>query len=183
VFGVVVSDSEVLQSNARKDAILPIKDVSTSDAQLTLTGEVLDFTPLGLFAYWTRPNLLRQWWPPQAEVEPRAGGAYHYWWPERNDHLRGVFTVFEPGRRLAFTWRWDHEPPEAPTRTVTVSFAPDTRDDERVALTLRHEPYGETQAEQDARKGHLEGWTHFLGKLQSLSPADDWTGAYDRNEE
>ncbi|HEX3272807.1 MAG TPA: SRPBCC domain-containing protein [Ktedonobacterales bacterium] len=162
---------------------MTIKDVSTNAAELTLTGEFLDFTALGLFAYWTRPDLLRQWWPPQAEVEPRAGGAYHYWWPERNDHLRGVFTTFEPGQKLAFTWRWDHEPPEAPTRTVTVSFAPDTRDDERVTLTLRHEPYGETQAEQDARKGHLEGWTYFLGKLQSLSPADDWTGAYDRDEE
>jgi uncharacterized protein YndB with AHSA1/START domain len=162
---------------------MTIKDVSASAAELTLTGEFLDFTALGLFAYWTRPDLLRQWWPPQAEVEPRAGGAYHYWWPERNDDLRGNFTAFEPWRKLAFTWRWDHESPEAPTRTVTVIFAPDTRDDEKVTLTLCHEPYGETPEEQDARKGHLEGWTYFLGKLQSLSPADDWTGAYDRDEE
>ena len=90
---------------------MTIKDVSTSDAELTLTGEFLDFTAPGLFAYWTRPDLLRQWWPPQAEVEPRVGGAYHYWWPERGDHLRGAFTAFEPGQKLAFTWRWDHEPP------------------------------------------------------------------------
>ena len=162
---------------------MTIKDVSTGDTELTLTGEFLDFTALGLFAYWTRPDLLRQWWPPQAEVEPHIGGAYHYWWPERGDHLRGGFTAFEPGKKLAFTWKWDHEPVNAPTRTVTVSFTPDTRDDERVTLTLRHEPYGATQAEQDARKGHLEGWTYFLGKLQSLSPAADWTGAPDRDDE
>ena len=162
---------------------MAIKDVSTSGAELTLTGEFLDFTTLGLFAYWKRPDLLKQWWPPQAELEPRVGGAYHYWWPERDDHLRGVFTVFEPGQKLAFTWRWDHEPADAPTRTVTVTFAPDARDDERVTLTLRHESYGATPGEQDARKGHLEGWTYFLGKLQSLSPADDWTGAPDHDEE
>jgi hypothetical protein len=29
----------------------------------------------------------------------------------------------------------------------------------------------------------LQRWTYFLGKLQSLSPADDWTGAHDRDEE
>ena len=162
---------------------MAIRDVSASHAELTLTCDLLDFTALGLFAYWTRPDLLRQWWPPQAEVEPRAGGAYHYWWPERDDHLRGVYTTFEPGRRLIFTWRWDHEAPEAPTRTVTVTFAPDTRNDGQVTLTLRHESYSETQAEQDARKGHLAGWSYFLGRLQSLSPADDWTSVYDRDEE
>ena len=37
---------------------MTIKDVSTSDAELTLTGEFLDFTAPGLFAYWTRPDLL-----------------------------------------------------------------------------------------------------------------------------
>jgi uncharacterized protein YndB with AHSA1/START domain len=102
---------------------------------------------------------------------------------ERGDHLRGVFTAFELGQKLRFTWRWDHEPPDVPTRTVTVTFTPDPRDDERITLTLRHEPYGETPEEQDAREGHLEGWTYFLGKLQSLSPADDWTGAPNREEE
>ena len=35
---------------------MTIKDVSTSDAELTLTGEFLDFTAPGLFAYWTRPD-------------------------------------------------------------------------------------------------------------------------------
>jgi uncharacterized protein YndB with AHSA1/START domain len=162
---------------------MAIQDISTSTGELTLTSEFLDFTALGLFASWTRPDLLRQWWPPQVKVEPRLGGAYHYWWPERGDQLRGVFTAFEPGQKLAFTWKWDHEPADAPTRTVTVTLTPGSRDDERVTLTLRHEPYGDTPAEQEARKGHLEGWTYFLGKLQSLSPADDWTGAPDRDEE
>jgi uncharacterized protein YndB with AHSA1/START domain len=162
---------------------MTVKDVSTSNAELTLTAAFLDFTALALFGYWTRPDLLRQWWPPQAEIDPRVGGAYHYWWPERGDHLRGVFTAFEPGRRLAFTWRWDHEPASAPTRTVTVTFDPAPRDDEQVTLTLRHEPYGATPAEQEARAGHLDGWTYFLDKLQSLSPADDWTGKQDREDE
>jgi uncharacterized protein YndB with AHSA1/START domain len=165
------------------ETVMVIQDVSASDAELTLRGEFLDFTTPRLFAYWTRPDLLRQRWPPRAEVEPRVGGAYHYWWPERDDHLRGVFTAFEPDQKLAFSWRWDHEPADAPTRSVAVILTPDTRDDERVTLTLRHEPYGATPAEQDARKGHLEGWTYFLSKLQSLSPADDWTGAPDRDEE
>ena len=32
-------------------------------------------------------------------------------------------------------------------------------------LTLTHGPYDATAGSQEMRAGHLEGWTHFLGRL------------------
>jgi uncharacterized protein YndB with AHSA1/START domain len=34
------------------------------------------WSPARLFEYWVRPELLRAWWPPEAEVEPFVGGGY-----------------------------------------------------------------------------------------------------------
>src|SRR5262249_1383479 len=81
--------------------------------------------PERVFTYWTEPALLTLWWPHEAEVEQRIGGAYHLRWPSMSWHLFGEYMDFVPGKTLAFTWRWEHEA-EAPTRTVQVSFSPGT---------------------------------------------------------
>ena len=82
-----------------------------------------------------------------------------------NWHLRGHYTAWEPGKRLAFTWAWDHEPATTPT-TVDITFAPNPVGGTR--LTLRYGPYAPTPAGATERQGHLEGWTHFLTRLQAV---------------
>jgi uncharacterized protein YndB with AHSA1/START domain len=118
-------------------------------------------SPDELFAYWTDPALLTQWWPEQAEADTRPGGAYHLAWPKMGWHLRSVFAAVEPGRHLAFTWRWDHEP-DKPTRTVDVLFEP--VGDLGTQLIVTHGTYAESDREE--RDGHLEGWTYFLTRLR-----------------
>jgi uncharacterized protein YndB with AHSA1/START domain len=66
---------------------------------------------------------------------------------------------------LAFTWRWDSEPAEAPTREVSIRFEP--RAEGGSAITLTHGPYSDAAREDEVRAGHLEGWLHFLGRLQA----------------
>lgn len=155
-----------------------LQDTSANTSELVLVGDFPDFAPIPLFGSWTQPDRIKEWWAPEAEIEPRQGGAYHLWWPEQNHHLRGTYSDFRPGKALAFTWRWDHEPADAPTRTVILAFDPMPAD-AGVRLTLRQFPYGDTDAEKEARAGHLEGWTYFLSRLQSLSPATDWTSDKD----
>ncbi|HLG64653.1 MAG TPA: SRPBCC domain-containing protein [Ktedonosporobacter sp.] len=126
--------------------------------------------PATLFAYWTEPALLQQWWPPEAEIQPEAGGAYHLSWPGRNWHLRGRYTHFEPAKRLGFTWRWDHDPQEMRTREVTLVLEPLTGGGTRLRLT--HKPYDHTPEEQEVRiEQHLTGWMHFLACLQQAVEA------------
>jgi uncharacterized protein YndB with AHSA1/START domain len=122
--------------------------------------------PERLFAYWTVPALLTTWWPREAEIEPRVGGAYHLRWPSMQWHLFGEYVALAPGKTLAFTWRWEHEP-QAPTRTVEVDFT--LMPSGGTVVTVRHGPYADGPAEAEARAGNVEGWLHFLGRLRSLA--------------
>jgi len=129
--------------------------------------------PHTVFDYWTQPALLRQWWPQEAEVESRVGGAYQLGWPQMDWHLRGRYTAFEPGKRLGFTWRWDHDEPDEPEREVLIVLEPlppdrpDGPDGTRLLLT--HGPYSDTPADQELRiEHHLAGWQHFLPRLQQV---------------
>lgn len=117
-------------------------------------------TPERVYAYWTTPSLLCMWWPQQAELDARIGGAYKLSWPAMNWRLRGRYTAMQPGARLAFTWVWEHEATDV--RGVEVLFAPH---ESGTRLTLRHGPYADTPADRESRNGHIEGWLHFLAKL------------------
>ncbi len=118
--------------------------------------------PGELFRYWMQPDLLVQWWPPRAEIDPWEGGQYHLSWPAMKWDLRGTFTHYEQDSRLAFTWRWDHEPNTA-MRHVDVRFEP--IGDIGTQLTLTHSAYLERVKDQEERQGHLDGWTYFLARL------------------
>ena len=118
-------------------------------------------SPNQLFDYWITPQLLTQWWPSEAEIEPRIHGSYHFAWPQMQWHLRGHFTDFEPGKKLSFTWRWDHYPH---TTQVVVDFEPLTESGTK--LTVTHGEYRDSNEDQEARQGHIEGYLYFVGRLQ-----------------
>jgi uncharacterized protein YndB with AHSA1/START domain len=158
---------------------MAIQQLPSGADELILAGDFLDFSPRRLFDYWTRPDLLMQWWPRTAEVRPGVGGGYVFSWPERQQTLRGSYTVFDPGRALTFTWQWEHEPPHVPPIAVSLTYTPLPRGD-GTALRLVQGLYDSTSGDQEMRSGHLEGWRYFLAKLQRLSPARDWTGGIDR---
>jgi uncharacterized protein YndB with AHSA1/START domain len=143
-----------------------VTQLPTTPDTLTVAAMYERAGPDEVFAYWTDPALLRQWWPDRAETDPRPGGAYHLSWPRLGWHLRGEYTAVEPGQRLAFTWRWDHEP-ERPTRTVDVLLDP--VGDLGTQLIVTHGAYAKSDREE--RDGHLEGWTYFLTRLRdALAP-------------
>lgn len=61
-------------------------------------------------------------------------------------------------------------PPSHPTDAAThvdIAFYPLLGGG--TVLTLIHERYPDAPAGQDLRAGHLEGWTHFLARLQGLT--------------
>lgn len=142
----------------------PPQQLPTSTDRLMIAANFPQFAPDVLFEHWTKPDLMCQWWPQQAEIEPGEGGAYHFAWPKMGWHLRGRYVKFDRGRSLSFTWKWDHE--AAPPRHVEIAF--DALPDGGTKITLTHGLYTDSAEDQEERKGHLEGWTHFLGKLQQL---------------
>jgi len=117
-------------------------------------------TPDRVWAHFTQPELMAQWFCPNPSVETtctldvRPGGA---WRCEMGGYaVSGTFTEVEPPSRLAFTWDWDHD--DDPPTTVTVTLTP-VSDGTRLVLA-----HAETEpgAGQD---GHEGGWTISLQRL------------------
>lgn len=133
-------------------------------------------TPERVFALWTEPDELVQWWPEAATFEPRVGGAIHLEFPQ--GHVSGEVTRFEPPHALGFTWiRSDF--PDYPTQ-VDVSLT-DLRDG-RTRVELVHSGWDALPEDYSAEwlPIHDAGWAHFLSKLDDLvagRPVDKTWGA------
>jgi len=124
-------------------------------------------SPQRLFEYWTKPDLVTQWWPISAEIEPCLGGSYHFFWPQTDWHLRGLYTAFQPGKRLAFTWRWKHHPVQ---ELVLVAFEPFA--EHGTHMIIGHGSYNDSPQSQEDKQSHLDGWMHFVPRLQNLVEAE-----------
>lgn len=130
-----------------------------STATTLVIAGVVTATPGQVYECFTHPDAITAWWAPDATTEPRVGGALVASWPDQGWTMRGAYTDLRPGRAVGFMWRWDHEH-EAPPRHVGVDLEPAGNG---TLVTLRHGDY--TAGDQDERRGHLEGWLHFLPRL------------------
>lgn len=131
-------------------------------------------TPQQLFDAWTRPELMTEWFGPghltitDTSTDPRPGGAYRIAMEGYALHdptlyqcvaATGIYTAFEPGRLLAFTWNGTWVPGEE--SLVTVELTPV---DGGTELRLTHEHF-----QSDAsRDGHSKGWSTCLDNLARL---------------
>ena len=123
------------------------------------------------FALITEPDRLRRWKTVSARVDLRAGGQYR--WTVVPGHVAaGTFTEVEPGRRIVFGWGWEGSPDLAPdASTVTITLEPA---EGGTLVRLVHDGLTEQQV-----ASHLEGWKHFLGRLEQAASTgdagpDDW---------
>ncbi len=138
--------------------------VTSSPERIVIEGHLSGFDPAELFTYWTDPELVVQWWPKVASIDPRLGGAYSFSWPEMDWHLRGTYTVFDAAGRLGFTWKWDHGKQQIEPLQVLVRM--DGHPDGGSRMTVEHWPFSPEDA--DDRQGIVEGWLHFGMRLAGL---------------
>ncbi|MGA9028597.1 MAG: SRPBCC domain-containing protein [Steroidobacteraceae bacterium] len=118
-----------------------------------------------LFAAWTQPELLVQWWGPQgvvcpaAEIDLRVGGSYRIanQFPDGTVlWIAGTFEVIERPHRLICTWKL--ESLNALMERVTVCFEVDGAATE-VIVTHERIP------DEAARTSHERGWTGCLDRF------------------
>jgi uncharacterized protein YndB with AHSA1/START domain len=143
-----------------------VKDVSPSKDQIRVVGDFAAFSPSELFDFFVKPDLVVQWWPREAIVDPRLGGTYEFSWPQQEWHLHGEYTSFEPGKELGFTWSWDHDRTKYEPQQVDITFSP--MEDGGSQMTIVHGPWMDTESEQTDRQGVVEGWIHFGMRLAGL---------------
>lgn len=117
--------------------------------------------PDRVYAAWTDPRLLAQWWGPEGmtcpvcEVDLRVGGAYRTCMKgEKGDEhwVSGVYRVIEPGKRLVFTWAWEENGKRGHEMLVEVSFA---RAGRKTRVVLTHSDF----ASLESCTNHRAGWT------------------------
>jgi uncharacterized protein YndB with AHSA1/START domain len=142
-----------------------MKQIPSSTDILVVYGDFHGFTPEELFDYWVEPELITQWWPKVAEVDPGIGGNYRFTWPEQQWFLHGVYAEFERGKRLKFGWTWNHEPGIYEPLWVDIHFM---EIDHGTRMSIFHGPYTDSESDQGARQGNLEGWIHFGSRLAGL---------------
>ncbi|MGE0154999.1 MAG: SRPBCC domain-containing protein [Reyranellaceae bacterium] len=124
--------------------------------------------PEKVYAAWTEPQKLMQWFGPDAgkvvsaTTDVRVGGGFrivfHTMDGEQHD-VSGRYDAVAPNEKLSFSWAW-RTMPERESH-VTLTFKPDG---EGTLLTLLHEQF----ADEAARDGHREGWSGALDKLERL---------------
>jgi uncharacterized protein YndB with AHSA1/START domain len=116
--------------------------------------------PGELWSAITEPDRLASWFGAYAEIDPRIGGT----WAVTFDQGRatGVIEACSPGRGLTTSWRWDHDPVDAPAARLTVALE---AVDGGTRLVLDHRgPWA------DSAVGYAAGWyAHLAGLATHLA--------------
>lgn len=130
----------------------------------------LDAPPDRVFNAWTRPEEMKQWTSPAplntsvAEVDLRVGGRYRISMeaPDGAVHtVRGEYREIVPGRKLAYTWRWETWRESHADSLVTVEFKAQGTGT-LVVITHTELP------DDNAVAQHTQGWTGSLDKLVAV---------------
>ena len=144
-----------------------IDDVKSPSGEVLHLGRTFDASPERVFAAWTDPNLLKQWWGPlgsmvmAAEVDLRVGGRYRLGIQQSTQatyFVSGTYQVIQPPHKLAFTWRWENPEMDIGDSLVSLEFRAKGNQTE---LHLTHERLPTSEA----RLAHNEGWVSMLEKL------------------
>jgi uncharacterized protein YndB with AHSA1/START domain len=121
--------------------------------------------PARVWAAITRPDLMIQWWGPDAgptlsvEADVRPGGRFSIVFRLLNGdehNPTGVYRDVVPERKLALTWEW----PGRPEQESLVTFRLEPLEG-GTELTLTHEQL----PDEAARISHAAGWNGLLDKL------------------
>jgi len=130
--------------------------------------------PEQVFAAWTDPTILAEWWGPEGFHTPeyamdvREGGAWRTLM--RNEkgeaHIAsGVYREIAPPRRLVMTWGWQQPDGTRGHETVVELSCERVADGTRLRLVQR------VFATVENRDGHRMGWTSSFNKLEALVEA------------
>jgi uncharacterized protein YndB with AHSA1/START domain len=124
--------------------------------------------PARVYAAWTRPEHLAQWFGPDAgpvlsaELDPRVGGRFRVVFQTldgQTHECRGTYREVQPDRRLVFTWHWVTMPEHESLVTVELRSIP-----EGTELNFTHAQL----PDEAARDSHRHGWNGAFDKLEAL---------------
>jgi uncharacterized protein YndB with AHSA1/START domain len=148
----------------------------TADRASVRVVDVFDAPREVVFAAWTEPDRLQQWWGPgffetvSAEVDLRPGGRYELLLEPGSMRLVGEFREVTPPERLVYTWRWIAGVPDTRESLVTVEFREAGACTEVVLLHDNFAGPGPVEM-------YDEGWRSGLDKLRAFLRTEEISNA------
>ncbi|MHA2245171.1 MAG: SRPBCC family protein [Candidatus Hodarchaeales archaeon] len=125
-----------------------------------------------LWEFWTKDDLLRQWFSPEANIDPQVGGSFELFFdPANHSHMSTqgcVFTKVEKKKILEFTWKGPDQFAEfmnnrSSLTTVKVKFS---EDEQKIKLKLEHIGWRFSSDWNNARNWHEKQWNIVLRELK-----------------
>ena len=131
---------------------------------------VVRAAPPVVFAAFSNPDQLAQWWGPKGFTagrvvfDPRAGDSYRIEMrPPEGDpfYLAGEFREVDPPARLAYTFAWEDPDPDDVETLVELSFR-DLGEATEIGFT---QGAFKTEARREL---HRDGWTDTFDRLEQF---------------
>ena len=131
---------------------------------------------------WTTREGIRSFFAPDAEVEPRVGGAFHiHMDPGAAPGMKGAddmrFMALQPKQMISFDWNAPPHLPEARAQRTFVVVRLVAVDEKATRVTLHHTGWGEGGQWDQAYAYFDKAWGNVLGNLLKRfeSGPYDWT--------
>jgi len=118
-----------------------------------------------VFRYFTDSERFARWWGAGSTIDGRVGGEVKIVYPNRIV-ARGAVTLFEPSRRIAFTYGYENGHPELPPggSLVTIEL---TDHADGTHLSMRHD-----LPEAKLRDHHVPGWRYHFAVFANVVTAE-----------
>ena len=123
-----------------------------------------------VYSALTDPDLLTQWFPNIATIEPWVGGKVFFRFSKevtkekRDNDVIGTIISIMPNKELSYTWNFTTKPEYNKNTIVTWKLA--RLDNDRTKITLIHS--GFTNADKIQYDEHNEGWDWYTKRLEKF---------------
>jgi uncharacterized protein YndB with AHSA1/START domain len=147
-----------------------MKEKTSEKTSLEIT-RVMDAPPDRVYAAWTDPAQLREWFGPEGvrtrsiTADVRIGGKYRWELITQEGEDWAAFGEYReliPGKKIVFTWQWDEDevwPNQISVVTIELFEHPAGTE-----LRLRHKRL----PSEESRDRHGEGWNSLLDRLENF---------------
>ena len=149
-----------------------MSETTTETAQVLKMNRVFKASRERVFAAWTEPEQIKQWFGcnqtkvTHAEVDLREGGRYRIEMQTDGEGcgasaLYGTYLIVRPPEELKYRWQWSGFEEPSKETVVTVKFK---EQGEETLLELTHEGF----INEEICEMHNKGWTQAMDKIAKL---------------
>lgn len=122
-------------------------------------------TPDVVYEVVSSPEHLREWWPDEADLDPKPGAVGTISFGAKPEEKVVALTVVEadPPRRFSFRWDYEGEVPTAENSLlVTFDLIPSGGG---TLLRFAETGWDEAERSDENYQDHVSGWNYFLPRL------------------